>query len=240
MLGYLLQVSHHLHKHEWSAAPLDRWIAVMLVILAGLMATRWLPGGVTGVATCGVLLLALWLFQSWAGRRYYILFRQEPPPARHTPGSPILDPMDKLLIRATGLFEVEGKEQTFSELQAYFRSFETREHAVMALAPPSSFLLLGGWPDHEIGMWYMFFKNQDLRRIDPGTLRFGARERPALRLQIEQEIPQETSPLDVWGGYRSGKPRRKLRRSTIYLSFDTPEDRQRVLANLTADAKSLG
>jgi len=144
-----------------------------------------------------------------------------------------------MLLRATGQFEVEGKEQDFTELQAYFRTFATREHAVMAIVPPSQLLLFANWPDHEIGMWYIFFKNTDLRRIEPGKLYFGSRPRPALRLSLEQEVLPETSPLDVWGGYRSGQPKIKKVKRTIYLSFDTAEERQRVLADLMADATEV-
>ena len=109
----------------------------------------------------------------------------------------------------------------------------------MAIAPPSLFLAIGRWPDHEIGMWYMFFKNSELRQVQPGHLCFGTRERLALQLQLERTVLPETSPLDVWGGYRSGKTKPKTRRHTIYLSFDTPEDRQTVMDDLLADASSL-
>jgi len=242
LVGLFLKGVHQLHRHHWAGAPLDRWIAVLLVIVAGLMTIRWLPGGLRGVAVCGGLVLLLFLVQSWAERRLYLVFRRDGQPAGQRPGAPILNPMDKLLVRASGLFEVEGKEQTFTELQAYFRSFETREHAVMAIVPPSNFLALGNWPDHEIGMWYMFFANKELRQIEPGRVCFGARERPALRIEVERELPVESSPLDVWGGYRTARRRAKpkTRRATIYLSFDSDDSRQRILDDLAADAAALG
>ena len=240
IVGLALELNHQLRKHQWMGIPLDRWIAILLVLLAGLMAIRWLPGGQRGIVVCGVLLLLILVVQSWAARQNYVAFRLEAGPVRHDPSAPMLEPMDKRLLRATGLFEVEGKEQRYTELLAYFRSFETREHAVMAIVPPSAFLLFGRWPGHELGMWYMFFKNRELRRIEPGLLYFGTKCRLALRLDVEQELQPETSPLDVWGGYRSGKKRRiKTRRQVIYLTFDNEDERRLVLADLVADAQNL-
>lgn len=236
----LLKLSHDLRHHHWFGAPLDRWTLVIVVMIALLMAVRLLPGGVPGLVACGVLLAVLILMQRWAARRNYVLFTVEPPPARHSPAAPTMEPADKLLLRATGIFEVQKKVQRFTDLLAYFRSFETREHAVMAIVPASTFLAIGKWPDDEIGMWYIFFKNKEIQRIEPGQLRFGANRRPALRLALEQEIPPETSPLEVWGGYPTGKPKVKVRRQTIYLSFDSDADRQKVLLDLVADAVRIG
>lgn len=239
IVGLLFKFFHRLHRHHWFGAPLDRWLSVLIISIAGLMTIRWLPGGITGIVVCGVLVLILFMLQTWAARNSYVVFRNEAAPVRQMLGAPMLQPMDKLPVRATGLFEVEGKERAFTELQAYLRSFETREHVVMALVPPSIAFLLGRWPDHEIGMWYIFFKNTDLRRIIPGSLWFGRRKRLALRLHAEQQLTSPPTPLDVWGGYRSGKPKIKTRQQTVYLTFDSEDVRQRVLKDLAADAIAL-
>lgn len=236
----LFWISYQAHRHHWMGAPLDRWGAVGLVVLAGLAAIRWLPGGALVVGVCGALLAALLLLQSLATRRYHMVFHPEETPVRLQPGAARLEPADKLLLRASGRFEVEGKSQQFTELLAYFRSFETREHAVMAICPPSSFAGLGTWPDHEIGMWYIFFKAGEIQRIVQGELWFGRARRPALQIAVRQEIPQETSPLDVWGGYRSGqRTKPKFQDATIFLSFESLADRERVLCDLAADATAL-
>ena len=236
----LFWISYQVNRHHWMGAPLDRWGMVALIILAGLFAIRWLPGGVAGVAVCGVLLILLLLLRSVASRRFYMVFTAEGEPVQHRVDAARMDPADKLLLRATGRFEVEGKRQDFTELLAYFRSFETREHAIMAICPPASFLGIGTWPEHEIGMWYMFFKHSEIRQILPGELVFGTTHRPALRVKVSREIPQETSPLDVWGGYRSGRRAKlKYEDATLYLSFDSPADQSIVLADLLADAATL-
>lgn len=238
--GMLYWVSYQFNRHHWMGAPLDRWGMVALVILAGLFAIRWLPGGAVGVAVCAVLLVAVLLLRSVAARRYHLIFAASAEPARRRTDAAMLDPADLLLLRATGRFEVEGKHQDFTELLAYYRSFETREHAVMAICPPSSFLGIGAWPGHEIGMWYIFFKNKEIQRILPGELAFGRSQRPGLQIDVRREIPPATSPLDVWGGYRSGgRTKPKYENATIFLSFDSAADQALVLADLTADATAL-
>ncbi len=238
--GRLFWISYQVNRHHWMGAPMDRWGMIALLILAGLFAIRWLPGGSVGVLVCAVLLGMLLLLRSVASRHSYLIFAPEGEPARHRPDAAMMNPADMLKLRATGRFEVEGRTQDFTELLAYFRSFETREHAVMAICPPASFLGVGAWPGHEIGMWYMFFKHKEIRRIDPGLLEFGGYRRPGLRIQVRQEIPPSTSPLDVWGGYRSGgRTKPKYEDATLFLSFDSLEDRARVLDDLTADALAL-
>lgn len=236
----LFWISYQVNRHHWMGAPMGRWGMVALVILAGLFAIRWLPGGSAGVLVCAALLGVLLLLRSVASRHFYLVFAAESEPARRRPGAVMLDPADMLKLRATGRFEVEGRTQEFTELLAYFRSFETRERAVMAICPPASFLGVGTWPDHEIGMWYMFFKHKEIRRIVSGELEFGSSCRPALRIEVRREIPPSTSPLDVWGGYRSGgRTKPKYEDATIFLSFDSLDDRARVLDDLTVDAAAL-
>lgn len=233
-------ISYQVNRHHWMGAPMDRWGIVALLILAGLFAIRWLPGGAVGVLVCALLLGVLLLLRSVAARHFFLVFAAEGEPSRRRPDAAMMNPADMLKLRATGRFEVEGRTQNFTELLAYFRSFETREHAIMAICPPASFMGVGAWPGHEIGMWYMFFKHKEIQRIDPGELEFGRNCRPALRIEVRREIPPSTSPLDVWGGYRSGgRTKSKYEDATLFLSFDSLDDRARVLADLTADALAL-
>lgn len=237
VLGLLLKTSYQLHRHLWAGVALDRWLALALLVRIGLMVLGALPGGIPGVAAGIGLLALLFLVPAWAAKHNYVAFR----PGSHDQGAaphPVpLSPSDKLPARASGLFEVQGKEQVFTELQAYLRSFQTREHAVMAIVPASRLLLIGQWPQADVGMWYIFFKNTELRRIEPGFSYFGRRARPALRLAIEQTLPAKRSPLEAWGLTPSNKPMPRLRQQIIHLSFDNVEDRNRMLANLLFDAQ---
>jgi len=231
LIGVALKALYQLHRHKWSNAPLDRWLAIGLVFLAGLAALNVVPGGRWTIVACAGLLAVSILSQLAARRVRYLVFRRVAAPQ---PAPALLRPDEKIALRATGLFEVEGKEQAFTELAAYLRSFNTREHAVMAVAPPSRFLALGVWPEEDLGMWYIFFKSREVRQIESGVSYFGRQARPALRLTVDQKLPPKNAPLDAWGIQRKEKP--KTRRQTLHFSFDAPLDRDRVLANLLMDA----
>lgn len=236
LLGIMFKASYLLRRHELSGAPVDRWLLFLLVMLAGLAAVGLVPGGAGSVLLCAALALLLVALQAWAGRCNYLVFRPDKTMApRMRPVS--LPPSNSLPVRATGLFEVEGKAQRFTELPATYRSFSTREHALMAVVPPSR--LLGGlvkWPEHEIGMWYIFVKSGELRQVEPGTVSFGRAKRPALRLLAEQVLPDNNGVMDAWG-LQWGKDRsqRKTRQQTIYLSFNGEAERALVMADLLVD-----
>jgi hypothetical protein len=209
----LFRLSYQLSSHRWNGWPLDYWLSFALVLVAGLASLGVVPGArATIYAVVGVF-LALWVLAFWAGRNQYVIFSAEDSPACPGPVAP-LRPSDRIELRATGRFEVEGKEHHFSELMAYFRSFATREHVVMAIVPPSRFLLLGTRPEREVGMWYIFFRPEQVLDLTPGTLRFGHRPRPTLKAVCQAEERQET----------------------VYLSFDDHAERQRVWADLQQDA----
>ena len=236
LVALFFKGSHQIRGHELAGVRLDRWMILLLLILAGLFAVGVLPGRLTGVIACSVLLLAMIVIVNLAARRQFVVFNRDGSAMPQSLGVRLLDPMARLPLRATGLFEVEGKEQRFTDLRATYRSFQTREHAVMAIVPPSRALLVGSWPDEDIGMWYIFFKDKEIRCIEPGQLSFGRQTRPAIQIDVEQVILPPTSPVDVWGGYRSGNQKLKLRQQTIYLSFDSLSDRQMALADLLEGA----
>ena len=95
-------------------------------------------------------------------------------------------------MRATGYFEVEGKVHFFAHILAYWRTFATREHAIMAIVPASNFLWFGSVPDTDVGMWYIFFRPEVIREVCGGELYFGDRSSPALCLTYHR--PETVSP----------------------------------------------
>lgn len=237
MLPHLLNSFYILHRYHFMGAPLDRWIAVLLLATGGLVAIRWLAAGPAGALLCLLLALALFVSQRVAQRRQYVAFRAEGPAVQTAAGAMPLNPADKLALHATGTFEVEGKAQPFTELPATYRSFSTREHALAAVVPPSRRLAgLASWPERETGMWYIFVKSNELRQVQPGVLRFGSARRPALRLLVEQVLPDKNAVMDAWG-LQWGKDKSQLstRQQTIYLSFDGEAERARVMFDLAAD-----
>ena len=188
LIALLFKGSYQIRRHECAGVRLDRWMILLLLIFTGLFAVGVLPGRLAGVIVCSVLLLAMIVIVNLAARRQFVVFNWDGSTNPQSFGARFLDPMDKLPLRATGLFEVEGKVERFTDLQGTYRSFQTREHSVMAIVPPSRALLVGRWPDEEIGMWYIFFKGAELRRIEPGQLSFGRHTRPAVQIDLEQVI----------------------------------------------------
>src|SRR5689334_5934899 len=106
---------------------LDQWLAA-----AGLAAAAWgalwrlapLAAGSwqawSRVLWPAALAIAILIMRRWANRHDYVLFAPEetPPPAGHP-----LAPAEKLILRATGEFTVEGRRQFFAGLLAYWRTF---------------------------------------------------------------------------------------------------------------------
>jgi len=148
-------------------------------------------------------------------------------PGIAAPAGLALDPKDKVKLHATGTFEVEGKTHFFAHLLAYWRTFTSREHAVMAIVHPSRFLKLAHMPEEHVGMWYIFFRPEAIRTITPGLLSFGAQTSPALRVSYLNSPPSSDKDQG-----------RAAKRSlvTVHLAFEDEESRQRVWADLLADA----
>jgi hypothetical protein len=149
----------------------------------------------------------------------YVIF--EPQSGQTSPVPRRLDPADKVLMHSTGQFEVADKSQFFADLLAYWRTFASCEHAVMALVHRSRYLLLGQVAERDLGMWYVFFQPQMIEEIVPGMLTFGRVQRQALRVSYRYSPPT--------GSKR--KPPQPVTR-VVYLGFEDEEARQRVWADM--------
>jgi hypothetical protein len=95
---------------------------------------------------------------------------------------------------------------------------------VLAIAHASRFLRIGRFPDERIGMWYIFFQPSAVEEIAPGSLCFGRRVSPGLRV-----IHRYTPPVPE--GKRVPRPLRE----PVYLAFSDVAARDRVWADLLAD-----
>jgi hypothetical protein len=225
-LSRLLQVAYQLRTHELGDRALDRWAAVLTLGGAAVILLRWWFRGMPSLpawhwAVLALLLLGgvalLWLAE-WAARRMYIVF--EPDSAAAPPDGKTLAPDDKVLTHVTARFEVAGKTHFFAGLLAYWRTFATREHAVMAIVHESRFLLVGRMPEQDVGMWYVFFRPERVESVSVGKLTFGANRRPALRV-VHCGVPPAPS----------GRPNRGI----VYLAFDDESARASVWADLLVD-----
>ncbi|MCX6031392.1 MAG: hypothetical protein NT169_19100 [Chloroflexi bacterium] len=230
MTSRILKLFYQLRVHRFGAWALDRWAVTAVWGGAAFLLLRWLLRGTPAISwwhwfVLGLLIVAggaLLALARWAARRAYSIF--EPQDDLPQPAACALDPEDKVLHRATGRFEVAGKPHFWAELLAYWRTFAIREHAVLAIIHPSRFLLLGSVSESDLGMWYIFFRPEDVRTITPGRLTFGATVRPALR------VVYAIVPTASMGRKRPSQPII----DTVYLAFDDEAVRGKVWGDLLA------
>ena len=229
MTARIFKLAYQFRLHRVGGWALDRW-AVTLAWGAGVfILTRWAWRGQPVLPAWHWLILALLLLsgavvvalRGWAARRSYVVFLPEsglvsPPP------TPLL-PEDKIPLRATGRFDVQGREHLFADLPAYWRTYASREHAVLAIQHPTRFLL-GQSRAEDDGMWYAFIPPAAITEAMPGALRYGRRVSPGLRVVYRRQSPA-----------RDGKRPPKAVVATIYLAFEDEASRASVWADVVAD-----
>ncbi len=230
-MAHLLKFAYQLRVHRLGRWPLDRWAITLAWGLAAALWAGWLLRGRPPLAAWHWAVLAL-LVLAGAGllvlrvagpRCGYLVFVPESRAERPVPQA--LAPADKVPLWATGQFGVEGRSSFLAGLQAYWRTFASREHAVMAIRHRSRFLLAGKAPEEQIGMWYIFIPADHVERIIPGRIVFGTARGPGLR--VDYCSPAAAGPFAklLW-------PRRP--RETVYLWFADEAARALVWADLLA------
>lgn len=220
-INSLRTLLYNAYRHEFGGAPLSRWLIILLFAIAFFWATGLLPGRwwVSGAA----LLLAIGLIATIATlrKRGFVHFKAE---ARPEIVAAKLPPNDKIAVNVTGLFSVEGQEARYTGLPGFYRTFATREHALLCLVRDRRFLKIGRWPAMPTGMWYIFFTPQITRAFSYGQLHFGKQPTPAIAVDYEIVIP------------KSSRFRRdKIVNETIYIACQNEQDAARILADLMAD-----
>ncbi len=156
-------------------------------VLIGLGVTPWPSSLGIPVALLPLLVLVL---DFRARRQHYVHFTADGPQAAPAP----LAPGRKLRMRATGWFEVEDKHQIHVWLEGYYRTFPTREHAVIALCAPTSLWGWGRSRSQDDGMWYMFIRPADVLEVQTGNLRFGQEQMAGVQLVHRALVPGKIRP----------------------------------------------
>ncbi len=214
---------YHLDRMMLAGAPIVRWIDGLILFAGVLCAFGLIPGRFFAAGLCLILLLTfIWLRRHWRSREY-VQFREAPSPSV-TPQP--MAPSDSVPIHASGYFTVEEKSERFTWLQGYFRTFATREHAVICLVQPKRFLL-AEWPEKDVGMWYVFFFPKAVRNIRYGNVSFGRTTQSCLAIEHEIHIPK-----------RGRFSRERTIEETVILASPTEEDTRRILADLLHDKQA--
>lgn len=212
-------IAYHFNRQFVAGTSLTRWLLTALLFIIPLWGIFGLPGG-WWIAVPIVLLWAVIVLRLRRWQQHdYVVFHTAALP---TVEPQALSPQDKIPVFVTGYFSVEGKEQRFTWLPGFFRTFATREHAVMCQVAQVG-RGVGNWPEDELGLWYIFFQPDEIDEVAWGELAFGSRPLPALAVTYRRLIPKSRLR-----GERTVK-------ETIYFAFEQVEDGYQLLADLQYD-----
>lgn len=212
-------VAYLLSRLQVGGVPVRRWLAWLLGA-AGLLALLRPGGGVPYALLALVLLGAFWLWQWAAQRRGYVRFSA----LAVAPPHPLpLEPATKLPVYVSGLLAVGNKVRRFAGLPGFYRTFGTREHALLCQVRPRRLAGLAAWPEEEKGLWYAFFAGAEIHAVHPGLIAF---DRQSLRGFALDYTPAQ--PL-------GGKGRRRPQRLTLYVAFTQEADFYAALADLAVE-----
>ena len=216
---------YNAYRHELAGARLTRWLIWLLVGASLVWTTGLLPGRWVGAGLWLAAALLMVLLVIGHRRRNFVHFYPSPTPSVNPHP---LAPANKLACHVTGIFSVEGQYQRFTFLPGFYRTFATREHALLCLVRDRHFAKIGRWPQGETGMWYVFFTPELISQVRWGTLRFQKHVQRALAVDYQLTI---VNPKQV--------KRTKVVTETVYLvpaSADTAEeDARTMLADLLYD-----
>ena len=193
------------------------------ILLIG-TAVTWLLARLPGGWAVALLWLAAALTLAsaarFARRNHYVNFMAK---TTLPPSGAILPPTDKVPVYVTGNLGVEQKQRAFTMLPGFYRTFATREHALLCRANERRLWGIAAWPEEETGLWYAFFTAGQIVDIAAGSLTHGGQMFDTLAISYRPALP-------------SGKRRRREPEiATLYLSFPEAAGLATVFADLAVD-----
>jgi hypothetical protein len=129
----------------------------------------------------------------------------------------------------SGLLSVDTKVRRFAALPGFYRTFATREHALLCQARRRRFLGLATWPEDEEGLWYAFFYARQVRRLQTGQIAFDGAQFQGVMLEYQPDKPLDGK---AW--------RRGPQHITLYIAFPQGADYQAALADLMVEPIGTG
>jgi hypothetical protein len=207
---------YSLTRRQFVGLPLIRWLYGLLLAAALLCLLLPSYGGWAATAMLA-LAAALWVWQWTARRGSYVRFT--PLPAPPVEPRPLL-PSAKLPVYVSGLLAVENKARLFGGLPGFYRTFGTREHALICQVRRAG---LTSWPEEELGLWYAFFTAGHVHGLRTGEIAFDRRSLPGFALDY-------TPPQPL-----GGKKKRRPQRLTLYVAFPQAADFYTALADLAVE-----
>lgn len=207
-----------LNQRQFAGAPVLRWLLILLFSTTLLWAIGGLPGHWwVATSTGGLWLVLIGLTYYWR-RRDFVRFA---PLSLPVVKPAVLNLQAKVVIYATGLFSVENKYRRFTWLPGFYRTFATREHALLCQLRQPKWGLFGQLPSENIGLWYIFFTPETVVKVDYGRLYFGRQDKIAIAVTYRITIPK-----------RNRFQPEQIRNEVIYLAVETEQDAALILADL--------
>lgn len=208
----LLYLAYKLQYHYLFQISLRNWLWVLLAAPPAAALVRrlaWIP------AISIALLAALLLLGVEASRRLgYMLFESAALDLGTGDQRPI-DIEQEIPCRASGHFDVGGKQRVMVSEPAALLKLRTHERVVMARLKRTRFLLLARSAEAEAGCWYVFFTPERVLEIQTGYVLAGYKARHGLAVR-----------------YRPGEQEEP---AVVFLGFDDLEVLQRALDDLRRD-----
>ncbi len=204
--------------------PGRRYVTLLLVVLAVLWATGLLPGRWYVVGLSLLLLVVHGVTGFVMKRRDYIGFHErdsiDETPAR-------LPASASFPVYVTGRLWVEGGTRRYTCLPGFYRTFATREHALICQVHPRKMLGVLQWPVDEIGMWYAFFQPEEINSVQRGRLSFGPEAMDCIAVDYELYEKEK-------GRFRN-KEKDECSIETLFISSMDSASIDQILADLQVD-----
>lgn len=197
-VGALLgRLAYALSRYRFLAMRLDVWLLLALALALSWLAWRAGRQGFTFGQAAILLAGAL----AWGGlwyvrRRGYAFFQPLPLPEGVRVSG--LAAEERLRLWGTGLFEVSEMRRRFVGLPAALWRTELGEYVLMAQHRVRALPFLDR-VDEEQGMWYVFFRPEDIREVKTGRWGFGLAQRWAVRLRYRSAGVEKPAELDLAG-----------------------------------------
>ncbi|MFQ6014484.1 MAG: hypothetical protein ACE5NP_03465 [Anaerolineae bacterium] len=212
--GFLVKAGYILSRLRFMAIPVPLLLPTATFIVLSLFLAGSRSGLMIVLLVGGLIGLALLLLSRLA--KYIIFHPQElSSPSLLSPSSI----EEKISMKATGYFEVEGKRRYFADLPALFTTTGLGDHIIVVRVIRRRFPLVSYNQEEEEGLWYIFLDRGSWQQVQTGQSYFGFRGRPGIRF------------------VHTGS---KGKRETVYLSFATSAEQKKVVARLSQTATRDG
>lgn len=219
-LARMYAFTHAAARQKFLIMTIRGWLVTIGLVL---LAVGWLQRWPTWALILIGLLLVWLVFSFWSARRSnYTRFVPDAADPMATTVGETLAPNEKVAAHATGAFSVSGYGGNVLFRPADYWQVPLGDHIVMVENRPGKFL-------------YQFFSAATLQSVNTGWLLYGGEPQEALAISFLSKWGPEYTKFQAYDdGLESPAPPKLV---TIYLTFTSAADRERVRQTIVADAR---